>query len=319
MKLLFTNAGRRTYLIEYALELRHSFGFELEIFVSDASMHTAAMHVSREVKSFITPRVSENPERYAEFLLAECRVRNIDVVIPLMDYELPALARWMSRFKDHGINVIVSSVDVVETTLDKQRCYKFCEENRLPIPRTWYAGENTSDASVPLIMKPRFGSGSVGLVRITKSETVPDTVPEDQVLQECVAGDEYGMDVLNGLDTNFLHCAVRKKIEMRAGETDKAELVYDDRLFDLGMTVSRSFNHVGNMDVDFIIDRRGSIQFLDFNPRFGGGYPFTHEAGFNYLEALLVQYNNIPVVLKPYGRKLFGAKGIKLFTFESGK
>ena len=34
-------------------------------------------------------------------------------------------------------------------------------------------------------------------------------------------------------------------------------------------------------------DSKGKIYFIDFNPRFGGGYPITHLSGFNYLSALL--------------------------------
>ena len=41
------------------------------------------------------------------------------------------------------------------------------------------------------------------------------------------------------------------------------------------------------MDCDAIIKKNGTVFFLDFNPVFGGGYPFTHLSGFNYIKAIL--------------------------------
>ena len=44
--------------------------------------------------------------------------------------------------------------------------------------------------------------------------------------------------------------------------------------------------HIGILDIDFLFNG-SKILILDLNPRIGGGYPFTHEAGFNYLEEIL--------------------------------
>ncbi len=316
MKLLFTNAGRRTYLIEYALDIKRQGITDLDVFVCDTSKDTAAMWVAQEVKRFVTPHVSDDPEKYAGALLKKCLDYGIEVVIPLMDYELPVLAKWKDRFAANGITVIVASPDIIDTCLNKQRCHAFCDEHALHVPRSWYPGEATGEARPPLIMKKPLGSGSVGLQHIDTPDAIPSQVPPGFLLQEHIIGVEYGMDVLNGLRGEFIHCCLRRKLLMRAGETDKAEVIYDQELLEWGPIISGAFHHVGNMDVDFIVDHTGNIFFIDFNPRFGGGYPFTHAAGFNYLSCLLSQYHGQQVALPSIGKTIIGMKGVHLFTYE---
>ena len=74
---------------------------------------------------------------------------------------------------------------------------------------------------------------------------------------------------------------------MRSGETDKAIAIYSKKLEKLSKKISTSFKHVGNLDCDAIETKNGSIFFLDFNPVFGGGYPFTHLSGFNFIKAII--------------------------------
>lgn len=316
MNLLFTNAGRRAYLIEDALDLAHGTDFELGVFVCDTSPATASMLVSPEIKTFLTPRVSDDPERYVEVLIEECRKRNIGMIIPLMDFELPILAGKLGEFRAAGINIVVSAPDVISTTLDKEKCCIFCAEKGLSMPRTWFAGDGTANTQLPLVLKRTFGSGSVDLVVIKESTQIPEIVPSGFILQEMVVGEEYGMDILNDFDGEFIHCCARRKIAMRAGETDKAEVVYEERFQELGKTVSAAFRHTGNLDLDFIVDSAGKITFLDFNPRFGGGYPFTRAAGFDYLRTLLELAHGKEPRLPKHGRKIIGAKVLRLYTME---
>lgn len=315
MNLLFTNAGRRTYMVEYALALRDAF--DMEVHVSDLTLSTAAMWVDPRVHRFVTPRVDVAPDAYAETLLHECGDRGIDIVIPLMDYELPVLARWKERFTEQGITMVVSSPDVIDRTLDKRTCYAFCDTVGLPTPQSWYEGQEVELSDVPLILKRIKGSGSVGLGIIEHREAIPERVPEGFLMQQFVEGVEFGMDILNDLEGRFVHSCGRRKIAMRAGETDKAEVVFAPWMDALARQVSDAFGHVGNLDLDLIRTPEGRVCFIDFNPRFGGGYPFTYAAGFDYLRTILAIHANKPIEPLPAeGRRIIGAKGISVMYYE---
>ena len=106
------------------------------------------------------------------------------------------------------------------------------------------------------------------------------------LIQERLSGHEYGLDVINNIDGHYINTFVKHKLVMRAGETDRAVTVENDQLKNLGQTIGQKLCHVGNLDCDAIV---GSKDFyvLEMNPRFGGGYPFSHLAGANLPAALI--------------------------------
>lgn len=311
MNILFTNVGRRTYLLKYALEIA-AINPELHLFVSDTSNLTAAFHVDPRIHTLITPFVSSDPEHYLKTLLDLCAKNKIDLVLPLMDFELPILSEHVDSFLQRGTKIIVSNPELVEACLDKQKTYVFCKENNIPSPKILSA---TYIKRFPVIVKRKLGSGSVGLCVANTQEGLLNNYDEAvDIVQEYVSGQEYGMDILNDLNGNYIHSCTKKKIGMRAGETDKAESFFSEKYETWAREISSATKHIGNMDVDFIETESGEIFFIDFNPRFGGGYPFTHISGFNYLAAIIKMVSGDKVsfdeVIPNY---CIGLKGIEVF------
>ena len=98
---------------------------------------------------------------------------------------------------------------------------------------------------------------------------------------------ELHFDILNDFDGKYLTSCIKRKISMRQGETDAAETLFDKKFFKKFKFISKNIKHHGNLDCDAIVDKNGKVFFIDFNPRFGGGYPFTHLSGINFLEILI--------------------------------
>ena len=104
---------------------------------------------------------------------------------------------------------------------------------------------------------------------------------------------------------------VKKKYQIRAGDTDKAKIINPKKFLWLAKKISSSLKHIGNLDIDFIYKDK-KIYILDFNARFGGGYPFTHEFGYNYIERIL------EIVTKQKKFKKFKKFVDKQNTFSKG-
>ena len=94
------------------LELKNN-SCPIRIFVSDSSKKSAGFWVSEDVTPLLTSRVSENEEKYVSELRSECVKNNIELIIPMMDFELPVLTKNKSDFAKLGIHIIVSDYETV--------------------------------------------------------------------------------------------------------------------------------------------------------------------------------------------------------------
>jgi len=305
MNLLFTSAGRRGYLIRY---FRHELAGRGFVHAANSELvNTAFLEADQFV---ITPLIYN--ENYISFLLDYCKKHNINSVIPLFDIDLPVLAKHESYFANIDVKLIVSSFRVCSICNDKWKTYKFLIESGFKTPLTFLSLREAEVAlesgllSLPVVVKPRWGMGS-------RAMYVADTVDElrllykkvgreiDQcylryeslseknvavLIQEKIDGLEYGLDVVNNLHGTYVTTFVKRKISMRAGETDAAITIQSNTLSALGEKLSIFLGHIGNLDVDvFLVEGKPFI--LEMNARFGGGYPFAHLAGANLPRALL--------------------------------
>jgi len=311
MKILFTNAGRRTYLIDFALELARREG-DLEIHVSDCTSLAAAMHVSPEVRTHLTPPASAGEASYVAALLNLVEGQGIDLIVPLSDLDPPLLAGYRQKFQERGAFSLISSPEIVANCSDKRRTYEFCRANGLPTPDSWFDAAEYA-GSFPAIQKHILGSGSSGLHRVeSRDELSVGFVLGRDMLQPLIDGEEFGIDILNDLDGGFVACCVKRKLLMRSGETDKAQVVEDAELEALARRISTAFGHIGNLDCDVLRSRDGNLNCIDFNPRFGGGYPATHLAGLNFLAAIVDMVRGRPPQFPARPRPITVMKGISL-------
>lgn len=303
MNILFTCAGRRTYLLEY---FRQNLENGDKIIATDMQLSAPAL-TAADIKVQM-PAVYD--PAYIERTLALCREHDVKAIIPLNDLELPILAQNTHLFENEGILPIVSSPLTIEICFDKLKTAQFVEQIGLLAPKTYTKIEDVlKDVSLgrisyPLVLKPRWGSGSIGIEyvneetelrevyamlqrKIKKSILANASVGEEYILiQEKIEGQEYGMDVMNDFEGKNHGVSVKKKLAMRAGETDKAQTVENPEIRAIGRRIAKTLGHIGNLDVD-VFERDGRYYVLELNPRFGGGFPFSYEAGVNFPKAIV--------------------------------
>lgn len=299
MNILFTCAGRRNYLINYFKQVLAGNG---KIFATDMQL-TAPALVDADVAIQVPAIYSSD---YIPSLLKIVKDNKIDCVISLNDLELPILSENKPKIEALGAKVIVSDQHAIKIAFDKWETVKFLESNGLKSPKTFIELDKAKDAiakgelNFPLVIKPRWGSASIGidfpedmrelelayelqtirLKRTILAEASKEDIDHAIIIQEKIPGAEFGMDVLNDFEGHYVGTFVRQKLQMRSGETDKAISIIDERFEKVGQIIGENLKHIGNLDCD-VFEYAGELYVLELNPRFGGGYPFSHEAGMN--------------------------------------
>ena len=112
MNILFTCAGRRTYLLKY---FKENLAKGDKVVATDMQLSAPALQVA-DVKLQV-PAVYD-PE-YVNITLNICKEQQIDVLLSLNDLELPILAENKSRFEELGVKVIVSDPQGIVIAFDK--------------------------------------------------------------------------------------------------------------------------------------------------------------------------------------------------------
>lgn len=305
MNILLTSVGRRTYMVKYFQKALSETGT-----VHAANSDSYALAMYQADKFIISPMIYN--ENYIEFLLEYCRENSISVIIPLFDIDLPVLAAARNQFEKQGIHVVVSDFETIQICNDKWKSYKFLISNNIPTPASFISTRdcleaiNNNKINFPLIIKPRWGMGSIGIYQVDNlneleilyqraKKDILDTylkyessvdIDSSVIIQEKLQGEEYGIDILNDLEGNFVTCIPKRKIAMRAGETDGAIILENMDLYKLGKKISMKLKHIANLDVDCFLTN-GNYYVLEMNCRFGGQYPFCHLAGADFPKAII--------------------------------
>ncbi len=305
MNVLLTSVGRRAYMVKY---FQDALGENGSVHVCNSDDKTVAFHYAD--KSVVAPLIYS--DEYIPFLLRYCKENQIDILLSLFDIDLLVLAKHKSEFEKIGTRVIISDEEFIGICNDKWKTYHFLKESGFNVPKTYLSlnkamlALESGELRYPVVIKPRFGCGSIGVsiaedemallyyfrrnTRVIQRsylqyESSQVDASETIIYQECLSGQEYGADIINDLQGNFQTAIIKKKIAMRAGETDIAEIVDEPMIYQTCERLGKLTRHIGNLDCDLFL-ANGQAYVLEMNARFGGGYPFSHIGGCNLPKAI---------------------------------
>lgn len=280
---LFTSVGRRVVLLRI---FKKELGKDGLVFGTDCDPTAPGLYVAD--KGFVAPKVTEAD--YIPFLLHICKEEKVKLVIPLIDPELPLLAEAREKFLELGIVPLVSSYDAVMTGYDKLRTAYFFAEHGIPAPKTipFERSLYIPPEDFPVVVKPRFGSASIGVHKCSDMEEVrfyAARIPQP-IVQQFMKGEEITVDVLCDFQGNLLSMVQRKRLKVRAGEVERGVTIKDERVFELTRRITSVLRPYGVINIQYFITQEG-VFCTEINPRFGGGYPLSYYAGANFPRGII--------------------------------
>lgn len=238
----------------------------------------------------------------------------IDVVLPLTTAELGPLSRAKAEFADHGVAVMVSDPDALETANDKGFLYAFLEERGFDAAPDFErvdsreafveAASHLGYPDRPVCFKRPVASGMRGfrvldptvdradilltekphsavttledvLVVLEEAESFPELV-----VMEYLPGPEYSVDVVStGAEVPVV--VPRSRERTRAGISFAGTVEENDELIAAAREITATLGLEYNANLQFRYDADGVPKLIEINPRVSGTIVMCTGAGAN--------------------------------------
>ena len=298
LNVLFTCIGRRVSLLNSFRRAAGQLKINARFFGTDSVILSPALQLCD--KKFPVRPITHNS--YIRELLSIVKTNKVKLLIPTVDLDLKLLAHNKPKFAAMGCCVLVSTPDVVDICQDKRKTYRFLRKYGFDTPVTMSARSALSKKKLnwPCFLKPWDGYASRGTPGVDNRKDLSffaNRIP-NCIVQEFVKGTEHTCDVYVDFGMKVRCVVPRKRIEVRAGEVSKGQIVKHRYIMSESVRLAETLGAgPGVITLQLFLTDDGKVKFIEINPRFGGGAPLSIKAGANFpkwiLQELLGRKANI--------------------------
>ncbi|MCR5748048.1 MAG: ATP-grasp domain-containing protein [Lachnospiraceae bacterium] len=288
ISILILSAGRRVELVKCFKAARDRLGLKGKVVAADASNLAPALYFADAGEQ--VPRIAEN-DSYVNSIIAICNKYDIKLIVPTIDTELLLLAERKEQIENAtDAKVLISSLDVIKICRDKTNTQRWLEEHGFLVP-SMISDEDIEKGEIayPVFIKPLDGSSSINAFKAVDREEL-DTYRKligsgKYIIQDFMEGTEYTVDCFLDMDSNIITTVPRIRIATRSGEIAKGRIVRDVAIIEDVRRLLTELRPIGHITIQCMRTGRG-IEYIEINPRFGGGAPMSIMAGADSCEHL---------------------------------
>ena len=260
--------------------MRAADGDGVEFYAADVDPYAPGLYMVPPGRRVILPR-GDDPG-FVTSVLSVCRTHQIEVVVPTVDTELLPLASKRWRLEAAGTRLLLAPKPALAVCLDKWALVRAMDLT-VPIPRTSLVEPDFDwrGWALPVILKPRSGSGSNGVRLIERREQLDTALGSDWVVQEYLPGREFSLDVLTSVAGEVRAVVPRERLKLDSGIAITSRTVHDERLELIGRRAVELTGLTAVANVQVREDALGTPRLLEINPRFPGTMSLTVASGVN--------------------------------------
>lgn len=298
ISILFTSVGRRVELVQMFRKAAQNLDVNLVIIGADISDTAPALRFCN--RFVMVPKISDIS--YIPELLRICKSMEISALIPTIDTDLKILSLHKDSFARIGTTVFVSAPEKIAICRDKRLTAQYFESIGLATPKT-VDDVSLYNSGFPAFIKPIDGSSSIGASRVDTQEDLEIQAKQldNYIIQPFISGTEYTVDILGDKNGNPVYITPRIRLAVRAGEVLKTKIHYQKEIISEMLRLVSNFKPCGQITVQLIRNEAEKInQYIEINPRFGGGAPLSAKAGADSATAILRILSGETVSYTPY-------------------
>lgn len=311
---LFSTIGKRGYIADY---LRQS---DPQAYIVGTGDNLFAPGFASCDQSVLLPSIRDS--RYLSQVSELVSKHKINAILSFTDPDVAALSTIRAELSSRGVACFFPEPDTALFGFDKLETFRWAQENGVSVPHTTADPEKAlSEFRFPLIRKPRFGSASVGVSVIQNADELLPAKEDstEYIYQERIVGQEVNLELCGDLNGRVMGVSTWRKLISRNGETQLAITTRREDLIEMALSLGEKARIVGPCDID-IIDQDGKLFLIEFNMRFGGGYPVSHFAGANFLGLLVqAQRGETPPLHTGFLDEIFMMKSLQPFGGPLGQ
>ena len=283
--ILILSAGRRVELVQSFQKAAKRLNLKSNVVAGDCSETAPAIYFAD--RKTILPKINE--DNYIDEIINVCKREGIRLVIPAIDTDLLLLSEERERIESQsGAVVLISSTEVVSICRDKINTQRFLEENGFKIPKMYSDEElNSEKLHFPLFIKPKSGSSSINTFKVNNIEELATyrSLIKEPIVQDFMEGKEFTVDVFLDFDGNLITVVPRLRMATRSGEISKGKIIKDREIIEDIKRLVEVLKPIGHITVQLMKTNKG-IEYIEINPRFGGGAPMSIQSGADSCENL---------------------------------
>lgn len=283
--ILILSAGRRVELVQSFQKAAKRLNIKSNVVAGDCSETAPAIYFADKKANL--PRINE--DNYIDEIINVCKREGIRLVIPTIDTDLLLLSEERERIEsESGALVLISSTEVISICRDKINTQKFLEENGFKIPKMYSEEElDSGELEFPLFIKPKSGSSSINTFKVNNIEELATyrSLIKEPIVQDFMEGKEFTVDVFLDFDGNLITVVPRLRMATRSGEISKGKIVKDREIIEDIKRLVEVLKPIGHITVQLMKTNKG-IEYIEINPRFGGGAPMSIQSGADSCENL---------------------------------
>lgn len=254
------------------------------------------------VDTFFKVPLNTHPD-YLKEILKIVKEKEIQILVPIHDYEIEVLSKETEKFKELGCTVIISTYSTVKSVNDKYAFAKLLTSSNILTPPTYSVKQwkqMVFDETDFWILKPLRGVSSRGIHKGITNE-IKFLIGKNEIdesaymVQQFITGKEYTADVFVKDKKSF--CVVpRVRDEIREGICYKSYTVSNEKFLNPVNNIIQLYDFYGPINIQFIESENGQLYCIECNPRFGASSVTTLYAGINLFRFILDDFENKPLL-----------------------
>lgn len=243
------------------------------------------------------------------------------VFIPVNEDKILLFYRFIERYGNLNFQSYLPSSNDFLISRNKFLLNEFCINEGIPSPKL-FKNRNAINQSnfVPIIIKPRVGSGSIGIKKIDSFQGIEELSVvnlEDYVIQELLPN---GRDVRAGfylcengrVINRYCHERIRT-YPLSGGVSVYSKIIKNEEIELIGEEIIKKLNWSGLLMIEFLYDHRdGKYKVIEINPRLWGSIMLSEFSNVS----LLANYINLNLGLPLEKNAVDFNKKIRWIVFD---